>query len=212
MGHPPHHHQQHYQQHSYEYGQYPQHRPSLHPQHAPQQWPSLQPHAESHHQSPQASPHQSPSRLHTNSEAWSPTNAPKWPAEAAAEEQAQPHDLKATAEPWGMDTGNDSDTESDHSRSSDMSTDNPWSHNARKNSWSSQDSTSSVSSIEIVPSQHNENDGFNYGKMPSGCVAVTSSGQWVEFWQGVHVDANNATVPGKKQPAQNWSQPSSSPR
>jgi len=122
-------------------------------------------------------------------------------------------DLKASAEPWGMDmgmdTGNDSDTESDHSRSSNQSSDysNPWSRNARKDSWSSADSTSSVASIEIVPSQHNENDGFNYGKMPSGCVAVTSSGQWVEFWQGVHVDSNNATVPGKKQPQQNWQQP-----
>jgi hypothetical protein len=109
-----------------------------------------------------------------------------------------------------QDSDTESDRMSDHSKSSDQSDYSPqtnsWDTPERKNSWSSQDSISSTSSIEIVPSQHNENDGFNYGKMPSGCVAITSSGQWVEFWQGVHVDKSSDTVPGKSPPPQNWQQ------
>ena len=42
-------------------------------------------------------------------------------------------------------------------------------------------------SIEIIPTQRNLSDGYNYGRTPSGCVVTTCGGQKVEFFEGVHV-------------------------
>ena len=51
----------------------------------------------------------------------------------------------------------------------------------------SEDSTSSTdSTITIVPSQRSEHDGYNRFKTPSGQVAVTAGGQQIELFVGTH--------------------------
>jgi len=137
-----------------------------------------------------------PSKLRANAKAWSfsPTTSPA----------TSPKSQRSSYNPY-MEMERSTSTRSAASSASSTSTYNPYLNynpyiqGSDSSGYSSDGSDSSVSStwgypaadgsINIIPTQRNEADGYNRFKTPSGQVCHTASGQKIELFAGTHTGA-----------------------